>query len=237
MGLLDERIAIITGAEGSIARGIATRFELEGATVFSIPPSESVDLAKEIDAIVAKAGGLDILVNAGQAKTMPARVNDKAVADFEATLAVGTIAAVRAMKAAYPHMIKRGGGRVINVGAAYGAMATYAVADAVASDGALAGLTRAIGAEWAADNITVNYLQSGPVDGPEFAAYRASGADGVDYRIANLAIPRLADPVEDVGRAAVFLVSDEGCFIVGHKVFADGGQHLVAPVQEYDLAF
>jgi NAD(P)-dependent dehydrogenase (short-subunit alcohol dehydrogenase family) len=233
MGLLDERIAIIIGADGSIARGIAIRFEIEGATVFPIAPGEGLDLAHEINAIAAKAGALDILVNAGQAKTTPTRLTDKPLADFEAALSVGPLAALRAMKAAYPHLCKRGGGRVINVGSCYGAMASAAHADAVASDGALARLTRAVGVEWAADNILVNYLQSGPVDGPEFDAYRAFNSAGIDRRIANLTIPRLADPVEDVGRAAVFLASDKGCFLVGHKLFADGGQHLVAPVKDY----
>lgn len=233
MGLLDGQIAIITGADGSVAHGIAARFEIEGATVFPIAQRADVDLAHEIDAIAAKAGGLDILVNAGQAKTTPSMPVNKPLADFEASFCAGPLAALRAMKAAYPHMLKRGGGRVINVGSCYGAMASAGVADGVASDGALAGLTRAVGVEWAADNVMVNYLQSGPVGGPEFDAYRASSGAGVDRRIANLAIPRLADPVEDVGRAAVFLASDEGCWLVGHKVFADGGQHLVAPVQDY----
>jgi NAD(P)-dependent dehydrogenase (short-subunit alcohol dehydrogenase family) len=62
MGLLDGRIAIITGADGSMARGIATRFEIEGATVFPIAPGVGVDLAHEIEVIAAKARGLDILV-------------------------------------------------------------------------------------------------------------------------------------------------------------------------------
>jgi NAD(P)-dependent dehydrogenase (short-subunit alcohol dehydrogenase family) len=236
MGLLDGSIAAITGAEGSVARGIATRFEIEGATVFRIAPGEGVDFAHEIDAIVTKAGGLDIPVNAGQAKTTPASLSNKPFADVEATLSVGPLAAVQAMKGAYPHMLKRGGGRVINVGSYYGAMASVGLADAAASDGALAGLTRAVDVEWAAENDIVNYLQSGAVDGPEFDAYLGSNGWGVDRRIANLAILRLADPVEDVGRAAVFLASDEGCWLVGHKVIADGGQHLVAPVQDYALS-
>ena len=43
-------------------------------------------------------------------------------------------------------------------------------------------------------------------------------------------MPRLAGPVEDIGAAAMLLVSDEARFIVGHKLFAGGGRHLVAAV-------
>lgn len=122
---------------------------------------------------------------------------------------------------------------LVNAAQAKATLASTGLADAVSRNGALAGLTRAVGVEWAADNIMENYLQSGAVDGPEFDDYRASNGAGVDHRIASLAISRLADPIEDVGREAVFLASDEGCRLVEHKVFADGGQHLVAPVQDY----
>ena len=65
-----------------------------------------------------------------------------------------------------------------------------------------------------------------------FADYRAKKGRSVETLIANTAMPRLADPVEDVGGAAMFLVSDEACFILGHRVLADGGQHLTAAIFE-----
>jgi 3-oxoacyl-[acyl-carrier protein] reductase len=99
-------------------------------------------------------------------------------------------------------------------------------------DGALAALTRAAGVEWACDGILVNFLQPAVPDIAMFKAYRADRGAIVDHLIANMPMPRLADPVEDIGGAVMFLVSDEACFLVGHKVFADGGQHLVAAAFE-----
>ena len=136
------------------------------------------------------------------------------------------------MRAVRPHMIRRGGGRIINVGSIYGPTANEGVADAVTMDGALAALTRSAGIEWARDNILVNYLQPAVPDIAVFRDYRAERGHIVDHLLHNMPMQRLADPVEDIGGAAMFLVSDEACFIVGHEVFADGGQHMTAAVFE-----
>ena len=65
--------------------------------------------------------------------------------------------------------------------------------------------------EWAKHNILINYVQTGAADIPEFHAYRKTHAEHVDHLIENLAIPRLADPVEDIeayrARARAFLAS------------------------------
>src|SRR5262249_61608138 len=94
------------------------------------------------------------------------------------------------------------------------------------------GLSRAVGVEWAAEGILVNYLGPGAINVPEFRAWRESRTEAVDRRVRGLALQRLGDPVEDFGGALMFLLSDESCFVVGHPVLADGGQHLVAPVFE-----
>jgi 3-oxoacyl-[acyl-carrier protein] reductase len=140
--------------------------------------------------------------------------------------------AVAMMRAVRPHMIAGGAGRIVNVGSIYGPTANEGVTDAVTMDGALAALSRAAGVEWACDGILVNYLQPAVPDIAAFAEYRRARGAIVDHLIANMPMPRLADPIEDIGGAAMFLVSDEACFIVGHRVYADGGQHLVAAAFE-----
>jgi 3-oxoacyl-[acyl-carrier protein] reductase len=114
----------------------------------------------------------------------------------------------------------------------YGPTGNEAVSDAMAADGALANLSRAVGVEWARHNILVNFLQGAMPDIPAFQEYRSKKSGIIDHLIGNTPMQRLADPVEDIGGAAMFLVSDEACFIVGHKVYADGGQHLTAAVFE-----
>ena len=252
MGLIQGQVAIVTGAANEVSQGIARRFAREGARVILVDRDEAAakEAAKGIEGAegrcadlaapggaetLAKAvadthGRIDILVNGAHPALKWERFDDKPVADFTTAFADVVAGALAMMKAVKPHMLKAGGGRIVNLGSIYGASAQEGVTDAVTTDGALAALTRSIGVEWAKDQILVNFLQPGLPDIKVFNDYRAKR--DVAYLIDNTAMQRLADPVEDIGGAAMFLVSDEGCFIVGHKVFADGGQHLTAAVFE-----
>lgn len=255
MGLIEGQVAIVTGAANELTQGIARRFAREGAKVVlvdtdraaadeaarAIPGAEAraADLADPAAAealarSVADAHGrIDILLNGRHAALKWDRLADKAAAaDFTAAFNDVVLSALNAMRAVYPVMKAAGGGRIVNLGSIYGASANEGVTDAVTMDGALTMLTRSAGVEWARDGVLVNYLQAAVPDIKVFADYRAGRSRSVDTLIANNAMPRLADPVEDVGGAAMFLVSDEGGFLVGHRVLADGGQHLTAAIFE-----
>ncbi len=185
MGLLSGQVAIVIGASNEIAQGIALRFGREGAILIAVDPdpAQADALAARIEAAGGKAraygadigqvgeaerlaadivsfqGGIDILVNASHPPLCWARLDqdpsDRFRSAFEATVAP----AVAAMTAVRPHMVRRGGGRINNVGSVYGASANEGVADVVTMDGALAALSRAAGVEWARDNVLVNFLQ------------------------------------------------------------------------------
>jgi 3-oxoacyl-[acyl-carrier protein] reductase len=177
-------------------------------------------------------GGLDALVNVVQPDTPWQPFAEKGAAGF-APAFDALSGAIAAMQAAHPHLARRGdGARVVNVGSVYGASSFAHVADSVTSDYALQGLTRSVGVEWAPAGVRVNYLGPGALDVPEFRRWRERNPKAVDKRVSGLAERRLGDPDEDFGGALMFLLSDEGCFLVGQTVYADGGQHLVAPVLE-----
>lgn len=255
MGLIEGQVAIVTGAANELTQGIARRFAREGAKVVlvdrdqaaaeagarAIPgaearaadlgdPAATEALAQEI----AKTyGRINILLNGAHAALKWERLADKAAAaDFIAAFNEVVLSALNMMRAVYPVMKAAGGGRIVNLGSIYGVSANEGVTDAVTMDGALTMLTRSAGVEWAKDGILVNFLQAAMPDIQVFAEYRTRKPKTVETLIGNTAMPRLADPVEDVGGAAMFLVSDEACFIVGHRVLADGGQHLTAAVFE-----
>lgn len=254
MGLIEGQVAIVTGADNEVAQGIARRLAREGAKTVLVDRDEAVarEVASSIagaearqadltdpaaacvlaDAVADAHGRIDILVNGGHAALRWERLADKQPADFTAAFDAVVLSAVNAMRAVRPAMARAGRGRIVNLGSIYGPSANEGVTDAVTMDGALAALTRAAGVEWAKDGILVNFLQPGLPDIKAFAEYRAQRPQSVASLLANMPMPRLADPVEDIGGAAMFLVLDEACFIVGHKVFADGGQHLVAAVFE-----
>jgi 3-oxoacyl-[acyl-carrier protein] reductase len=258
MGQIDGKVVLVTGAANEVAQGIARRFAREGATVVLVDrdaaeaaraaalivgeggraEGHGADVAADgiaaslVQAVVDTHGSIDILVNAAHVALAWAPLAEKKESEFAAAFGEVVGSAVATMRAVRPHMMRRGGGRIVNVGSIYGPTANEGVTDAVTMDGALASLTRSAGMEWARDNILVNYLQPAVPDIAVFRDYRAQRGAIVDHLIRNTAMKRLADPVEDIGGAAMFLVSDEACFIVGHKIFADGGQHMTAAAFE-----
>ena len=256
MNQLQGKVAAVSGACSSIGRGIAIRFAREGAKTALIDsdPKKGAELVKQIEAtggtakffhckVAAKGearraiddaveafGSLYVLANCNWQQTPWTAFESKAEEDFATELNRTAVGAVRCMQAAFPHLKQGGGGRVINVGSPYGATTYINVGDAVATDWALQGITRAAAVEWGQHNILVNYLSPAVVDIPEFQAFRASHTASVDRVLRVMPLQRLGDPVEDVGGAAMYLASDEACFINGHPIYADGGQFLNAGV-------
>jgi len=252
MKLLTGKVAAVTGATGSIGRGIAVRFAREGASLALIDrdADRGAQLAREIagaggmakfiqadvavpgeaqravDAAAVALGRLDVLVNSNWTPSPCTPLIDKAEADFEACLSARFLGTLRAMRAAVPHMRTVGGGRIINVASPYGYTTYHNIADDVSTDWSLHGLTRAAGVEWGQYQITTNLLVPALADIPEFQRYRSENPEYVDGLLRQMPLRRLGDPVEDIGGAALFLACDEGCFIIGHPIFADGGQHI-----------
>ena len=249
---LKGRVAAISGATGSIGRGIAMRFARAGAELALIDhdAAEGATLARKIaatggkcrfiqadfaargeaqraiDEAAAAFGRLDILVNSNWSRTPWRPLLEKDEEDFRAALELGLFGALRSMRAAVPHMRKVGGGRIINIAAPYGHTSLVNIADAVTVGYSLQGLTRAAAAEWGQYQILTNLLVPSLVDIPEFQQYRAQNPAYVDALIGMMPLRRLGDPIEDIGGAALLLACDEGCFITGHPIYADGGQFM-----------
>ena len=254
MNQLPGKIAVVSGACSSIGRGIAIRFALDGAKTALIDTDETkgaeivaqiksaggsaeffrADVAaknearRAVDAVAKTFGGLYVLANCNWRQTPWTAFADKAADDFATTLDRSVVGAVRCMQAAFPHMKRGGGGRVINVGSPYGATTYIDVGDAVAADWALQGITRAAAVEWGQHNVLVNYLAPAAVDIPEFQAYRKANPASSDRVLRATTLRRLGDVIEDIGGAAMYLASDEACFVNGHPIYADGGQFLNA---------
>ncbi|MES2264344.1 MAG: SDR family oxidoreductase [Pseudomonadota bacterium] len=251
MGLLDNKIALITGAGGGIGRGIARRFALEGAALVlaEIDPDSGEQIAREVRELGARAvfiqtdvckkeqvlaavqaavdqfGGIDILVNNAFAPTPNVLMEEKTDEMLEQTLNSTIWAAWWAMRAALPHMRERGGGKVVNFYSIDVDVGAWLHADYNTAKAGMLGLTRSAAAEWGRFNITVNAIAPTAMG----ATFHKLCADnpGFAERSASLRpLGRCGDPEKDIAPAVLFLASELSCYMTGEAIHVDGGLHM-----------
>lgn len=246
MGVLQDKVAIVTGGAGGVGRGICTAFAKEGARVVIVDIDEpaaakvvtdleslgaqaiaircDISDADEINQAVHAAvewfGTVDILVNNAQAATHDVALEDMTDDDFNLALATGPTAAFRFMKACHPYLT--GGGRVINLRSGAELVAMPYRAGYNTAKGAIAALTKSAAREWGRQGITVNCL-SPLVLHDKAKAFFEDHPEELEGLLASVSIPRNGDAETDVGRVAVFLAGPDASFVTGCTVTADGG--------------
>lgn len=238
------RSVVVTGGGAGIGRAIVDAFLAEGASVASLdvaaPASSAapsalqplqVDVADEaavaraFDAVVARSGGVDILVN-NAAAFVYGSVESASGADFDRSFAVNLKGAVHCLKSALPLMRARGGGAVVNVSSISAFVGQSSFAPYAISKAAISQLTRNAAADVGKDNIRVNCVCPGPVLTDGTARHAASVgktvAEVTDELTAHLILKRMGR-VQEVASAVLFLASDEASFITGTSLMVDGG--------------
>jgi 3-oxoacyl-[acyl-carrier protein] reductase len=246
MGMLEGRVALVTGASRGIGRAIAQGLAARGATVVAAARGEhaagtvadiqaaggraeaaSLDVTSPeaidqlITGLVERLGRIDILVNnAGIARDqLLLRMKRD---DWDAVLATNLTAAYGCIQAALKPMIRQRSGRIVNVSSVVGQAGNAGQANYAASKAGLIGLTKAVALEVASRNITVNAVAPGLVATDMTRAVPASAQQGWQARIP---LGRLGTP-EDVAAAVVFLASDEAAYITGHVLAVNGGMYM-----------
>jgi len=251
VGLLNDKVALITGAGGGIGRGVARRFAREGAAVViaEIDRDTGAQVAREVeelggralfvhtdvlrkesvlaavDAAVARFGGLDILVNNAFVPTPNVLLEDKTDEMLDQTLTSTIKAAWWAMRAALPHMRERGGGKIVNFYSIDVELGAWLHADYNTGKAGIVGLTRSAAAEWGRFNITVNAIAPTAM-GATFHKLAAENPGFAERAAAMRPLGRCGDPEEDIGPVVVFLSSDMSRYVTGESFHVDGGLHL-----------
>jgi 2-deoxy-D-gluconate 3-dehydrogenase len=249
---LGGRVAIVTGGNGGIGLGIGRGLAKAGASVAIVARnaakntravdelgrlgataiSVEADLSQEgdcrmaVEAAVARFGRLDILVNnAGIA--LRKSPQEYTAADWHRVLDTNLTSAFLCSHAAYPHMKRAGGGKIISVGSILALMgAPFAVAYA-ASKGGIVQMTRALATAWAADNIQVNAVLPGWIDTDLTVSARRE-VPGLNERVlARTPAGRWGVP-EDFEAIAVLLAGPGSEFITGAAIPVDGGYTIQA---------
>jgi NAD(P)-dependent dehydrogenase (short-subunit alcohol dehydrogenase family) len=246
MGVLDGKVALITGASKGIGLGMATAYAREGAAVMlSSRKQEGLDEATSgieaavpgarlatfaanagepdqaeacVAATIERLGGLDVLINNAATNPVMGRTIDADLDAWDKTFRVNVRGALVWSQLAWRATMEAKGGCVINLSSVGGIAGTSGIGTYNITKAAIIHLTKVLAVEMA-PQVRVNAIAPGLVK-TEFA--RALWEPQGDKAGQGLPLQRLGEP-EDIAGSAVFLASDAARWITGHVLVVDGG--------------
>lgn len=243
--MLENKIAVVTGASRGIGRQIALTLANEGATVIvnyngSQDKAEEVvtriksqggraeaygcdvadfDKCAEFFAYVIKAyGRIDILVN-NAGITKDGLIMKMTEADFDSVLDINLKGAFNCIKQVSRQMLKQKEGRIISISSVSGVLGNVGQANYAASKAGLIGLTKSVARELASRGITVNAVAPGFIDTEMTQVLPEAMKEKVT---AQIPLQKFGS-TEDIGNAVAFLASEKAGYITGQVIHVDGG--------------
>ena len=243
MGILDGKIAVVTGGASGIGRAAALQCAAAGARIVIADVQDGSDVVRQArtqqheigfhrtdvsraDEVadlmrhtVAQHGRLDIVIAAAGISGGNCSTAEYTEADFDRVIAINLKGVFLTMKYAIPEMRRGGGGAIVNIASVMGLVGLPHTPAYSAAKGGVVQLTKVAALENAAHHIRVNCLCPGMIDTPMVQRIPPAGRD--DF-VARQALHRLGT-AEEVAAAAVFLAGDAASFITGAALVIDGG--------------
>ncbi len=244
---LQGKVAIVTGGAGGIGRGVTAALLDEGASVLITDVNdESIeDALKQFDgqkiaaikcdggeldqvkAAVKKAvdtfGRLDFVVNNAHASRQKP-FEALTVEDMNLSLNSGMWATFNFMQQAFPY-IKENKGAYVNFASAAAMKGLPYQASYAAAKEAIRGMTRVAAREWGVHGVRVNIVCPFALT-PGVEKWRENFPEEYKKSIDAVPLKRIGDPKDDIGKAVVFLCSEDSAYITGESISVDGGGNL-----------
>ncbi len=247
MKLLENKIAIITGAAQGIGRAIAEQFAADGAIVYacdmhegsmeewatmlskqqttSVTPvyfdvTDAVAVKHAIQTIYKQEGRIDVLVN-NAGVVFNRKIGMIIRNETELMFRVNVIAVIELVQLVSRLMARKGGGSIVNIASVTAVLGSAGQSAYSATKGAIISFTKSAAKELATQGIRVNAVAPGIVKTERFTELYESDGDKIDARIQRIALGRLGEP-QDVAHACAFLASDRATYISGQILGVDG---------------
>jgi 3-oxoacyl-[acyl-carrier protein] reductase len=247
MSMLENEIALVTGASRGLGRAIALALGEAGATVLGT--ATTVDGAANISAYLTAANvkGQGMVLDAARPDsveelmhTVTSAIGDPSILvnnagitrdtlllrmqedDWQAVINTDLSSVFRLSKACVRGMMKARGGRIINISSVVGATGNPGQANYSAAKAGIFGFTKALAREIGSRNITVNTVAPGFIDTD---MTRALGKAQRNALLGQIPLGRLGTP-GDVAQAVLFLASPAAAYITGETLHVNGGMYM-----------
>ena len=249
---LKDRIAVVTGGGQGIGRALTLRLAEEGCKVaiFDLKldaaretqklAPEGRTAAYELDVgdysavaaatarVEAELGPIWALVNnAGWDKPAPFLSTDQAL--WDKIIRINLYGPINTHHVIAPLMVKRGGGRIINIASDAARVGTSNEAVYSACKGGVISFTKSVARELASKGVLLNAVCPGPTNTPMMATVLGEGEQAVKWKdamVRGIPLRRMGEP-EDYAGIVAFLASDDASFITGQTFSVAGGMNMI----------
>jgi len=192
-----------------------------GIAAFKWDVSSFDECQSGMAAVAAQLGPVDVIVN-NAGITHDATMKKMGRTAWDEVMDTNLGGCFNMCKVAWDGMLERGFGRIVNIGSINGQAGQYGQVNYAAAKSGIHGFTKALAQEGAAKGITVNAIAPGYIDTDMVAAVPP---DVLEKIVARIPVKRLGK-ADEIARAVLFLVADDGGFITGSTLSINGGQHM-----------